>query len=114
METDAEVPWRQLNPSLHAILVTEQGDAVTGCVVLLPAWHAEFLWIAPAYRGRVSVARRLRDRVLAEVRRRQAPTLLMSAVSKEMNGILIGMGAERLPGDHYVLNLSQEATWHQP
>ena len=36
-------------------------------------------------------------------------TVLMAALSREMNGICCGLGADRLPGDHYVLTLKEVA-----
>lgn len=104
---DSDVPVAQLNPATTRILVAEQDGAIVGRVVLLQAWHAEFFEVAPAYRGRVSVIRALRRRLLEEAHTLQAPTLLMAALSKTMNGILCWLGADRLPGDHYVLTIKE-------
>ena len=109
LPADAEIPWQGLNPQLHHIVVTERGGLITGCVVLMQALHAEFLWIAPAYRGRVSVGRRLLAAVRGYTRRWRFPTVLMAACSKQMAGILAGLGADRLPGDHYVLTIKEGA-----
>jgi hypothetical protein len=102
----AEV-WPHLDPARTSILVAEQGETIVGHVVLMQAAHAEFFWIAPAYRGKVSVFRRLRDALVGEARAQQVPTILMSALSKHMNGIIAGLGADRLTGDHYVWNLKE-------
>lgn len=113
LPAETEIPWDRLDPARNQVLVTEHDGAITGCVVLMQVAHAEFLWIAPGYRGRVSVGRRLLERVQREARRLSAPTLVMAALSKTMNGILCGLGAERLPGDHYVLPLQEPRSCHQ-
>ena len=105
----AGIPWRDLDPRRNHVLVTEHDGMIAGCVVLMEAIHAEFLWIAPAHRGRVSVARRLRATVLDSARTWGYPTVLMAAMTKQMAGILAGLGADRLLGDHYVLNLKEVA-----
>ena len=107
--TDAGIPWRHLDPHRNHVLVTERDGQITGCVVLMNVLHAEFLWIAPAYRGRVSVFRRLRAAMFAYARRWRYPTVLMAALTKSMSGIVAGLGADRLPGEHYVLNLKEVA-----
>ena len=109
-----EIPWRELDPQHHHIVVTERGGLIVGCVVLMHTIHAEFLWIAPAYRGRVSVGRRLRAAVVGYARRWRFPTVWMSALGPPMSGMLAGLGADRLPGEQYVLRVKEERPCHQP
>lgn len=106
---EAGIPWRAMDPHRNHVLVTEQDGQITGTLVLMQALHAECLWIAPAYRGRVSVFRRLRHAMLAYARAWRYPTVLMASMSKQMAAILAGLGADRLPGDHYVLTLKEVA-----
>lgn len=113
LPVDAEIPLT-LDPARNAIVVTEQDGAITGCVVLMTVLHAEFLWVAPAYRGRVSVIRRLRDRIAADASAMGAPTVLIAALSRTMNAIACGLGAVRLPGDHYVWTMKEQAPCRQP
>lgn len=105
----AGIPWRDLDRHKHHVLVTEHDGHITGCLLLIQALHAECLWIAPAYRTRVSVLRRLRTALFAYARTWRYPTVLMGCLSKQMAAILAGLGADRLPGDHYVLNLKEVA-----
>lgn len=41
------------------VIVVEDGDEVVGCWALMPVYHAEGAWIAPAHRGKATVGRRL-------------------------------------------------------
>lgn len=102
---ETQVPWERLDPSRTQIHVTERDGAITGCVVLMQAWHAEFLWVHPAFRGRTSVIRRLRDALVTAAESMKLPTVWMSAMSRTMTGILCGLGAERVPGEHYLLTM---------
>src|SRR5258708_3987314 len=57
--TEAEVIWPHLVPERTTIVVVERDGQIVGCHVLSWLLHAECLWIAPQFRGRPSVARRL-------------------------------------------------------
>ena len=103
---DAEMP-AGMDPARNQIVVTERDGVMTGCLVLMQVLHAECLWIAPAYRGRVSVFRRLREALYRYARDKRYPTVLMSALGAPMSEIVTGLGADRLPGDHYVLTLRE-------
>ena len=105
--TDLESYWPHLNRERHAICVVEDAGRIVGHVVIMQTVTAEFLWIAEDHRGKASVFRRLRDIMVREATCLGTPTVLMSAMSKQMNGILAGLGADRLPGDHYVLNVRE-------
>lgn len=105
--TEARDAWEHLDPDRNRVIVAEHDGAIVGCVILMQAVHAEFFWIAEAHRGRVSVFRRIRERMVAEARAWRAPVVLASAVSDQMRCILGKLGAQSLPGDHYVLNLQE-------
>lgn len=106
-ETTLADSWPQLDPAKHHVLVVEQDGVVCGCLALLQSVHAEFLWIAPAHRGKASVGRRLRGAMLDLVRRWGFPTVLMASMDARMRGIVLGLGAIQLPGDHYVLKVKE-------
>jgi hypothetical protein len=97
--------WPYLRPMRNTVVVVEHDGEIVGSLVLMQTLHAEFLEIAPDYRGHVAVARKLRAGMTAEAERLGYPTVLASAISDEMRGILAGLGASQLPGDHYVLSV---------
>lgn len=96
-----------LSPEQVTVYVVERNGVLIGSLALMKAVHAEFLWIHPDYRGKASVMRRLRNVMLAEVRRLRLPTVLLAAVSDQMRRILHTMGAVLLPGDHFVLSVKE-------
>jgi hypothetical protein len=49
----------RFTPARTAMLVVEEEGEIVGCWALLLVAHAEGVWISPAYRGGVAVARRL-------------------------------------------------------
>jgi hypothetical protein len=101
----AGVP-RALDPHRNLVIVTEDAGHVVGCVVLMTALHAEFLWIADAHRGRAVVFRALWRRLVQEARTVGAPTVLAAALSRTMRNILNGLG-HVLPGRHYVMSIEE-------
>lgn len=95
--------WPYLDPMRTRIIVSERGGRIVGHLVLMLALHAEFLWVSPELRAKVSVIRRLREQMFIEARTWRAPTILMAALCHRMRRILTRLGARRLPGTHYVL-----------
>lgn len=103
-QTDAREAWGFLDPERNRVIVDERDGLIVGCVILMTTEHAEFLWVKDGYRGHGTVLRRLRDRLMAEA---HGPTVLVSAVSHQMRCILHKLGAQPLPGAHYVLTLKE-------
>ena len=94
-----------LNPANTQIVVVEnEAGAIVGCWASVLILHAEGVWIAPEYRTRTSVARRLwrrmRDLVLAS----GARAVVTAADSPQITTLLDRQGAQPLPQE-YVLCL---------
>jgi hypothetical protein len=113
--TELELVWPTL-PMDAAVVVVEDGTEIVGCWAAFTLAHVEGVWVAPAHRGKTSVARRLLGgmrRALAE--QFGATGAITGAMSDEVRGILDGLGAQKLPGDHYVLSLgSRRESCQQP
>jgi hypothetical protein len=113
--TELELVWPTL-PMDAAVVVVEDGGEIIGCWAAFLLAHVEGVWVAPAHRGKTSVARRLLGgmrRALAE--HFGASGAITGAMSDEVRGILAGLGATKLPGDHYTLTLGvRRATCQQP
>lgn len=103
--TEAEAVWPLLNPDTTRIVVVERDGEIVGCHVLLWVLHAECLWTAPAARGRGGVARRLWTAVQETVRAMGASGFMTAATDDRVRRLLAHVGAQRLPGDHYVMTL---------
>lgn len=102
--TELETVWPVL-PEDALVLVVEDGAEIVACWALLTVRHVEGLWIAPAHRGKGSVARRLLAgmRTLVGVR-----PVVTAAMTDEIRGLLDRIAAQKLPGDHYVMTLGGE------
>jgi N-acetylglutamate synthase-like GNAT family acetyltransferase len=90
-------------PPGSQILVVEDGAEVAGCWALLPYYHVEGLWVAPAYRKRGAVLRRL---IVGMRRLAQAVgvrAVWTGSVSDEVTGLLQHYGAQPIPGAHYAM-----------
>lgn len=107
--TEAESIWPLLDPETAQVLVVEHDDAIVGCWVLQPVLHAECLWIAPEHRGKSSVARRLWVSMHQTARELGARTVATSAVSEDVKDLLAHVGAVEVPGELYVMTISEES-----
>lgn len=97
--------WRSL-PSDAQVVAIEQDGALIGCSALFPAWHLEGVWIAPEYRKRVSVGRRLLRAWRALLAGLRTPEVLVMATNPESARLVFGLGsAVHLDCDHYAVTL---------
>jgi hypothetical protein len=94
---------------LDVIVVEDDAGTVVGCWGLMPMLHLEGLWIAPAYRGKVSVARRLLTATWAEVKRRAPRWVMTAAADDEIRTLLVKhMNALHVPSDTYLIPMHGE------
>lgn len=102
--TELEFVWPVLNPDASVILVVESdtGDLL-GCWAILQVWHAEGLWIAPEYRKKTSVGRRLLNAVFGAACQAHIPNLVTAALTDEVARLITKCGGKVLPGTHFVL-----------
>lgn len=85
------------------VVVVEDGETVVGCWALIPYVHVEGVWIAPAHRGRGSVARRLLSGMRRAAQAMGVSTVMTAAISDDVRELLAHLGATKLPGEHYAL-----------
>lgn len=102
-----ETVWAQLPDTTRVIVVEDEGRIV-GCVTGMLILHAEGLWIAPEYRKRVSVWRRLIAGFWSLAAGYGCAGAWAASVSEDMTRVLQKMGAQRLPGDHYVIRRKEQ------
>jgi GNAT superfamily N-acetyltransferase len=67
-ETELPKVLPYVKPEDAQIVVVEDDGRIVGCWAVLRIVHLEGVWIAPAYRGRGSVARRLLAKTLETAR----------------------------------------------
>ena len=105
MGTEAQALWPHLDAGRSTILVVEDEGEIIGTWALMNVLHAECLWIAPAHRGKSSVARRLWTALVKTAKERSAPTVATSALTDDVKALLAHVGAVKLDGDHYVMRM---------
>ncbi len=103
--TEAETVWPFLDAERASVIVVEDEGLIVGCHILMYVLHAECLWIAPEHRGRSSVARRLWSGVQRAVMSTGAKSIMTAACDDRVRGLLSHVGATKLPGDHYVIQM---------
>lgn len=98
-----------IGPEDIDIVVIEDGDRIVGCWGVMPMIHLEGVWIAPEYRGKGSVARRLVRSTWAEIKRR-APRWVMTAAADDTVRSLITkhFSGLRIPGEAYLIPMHGE------
>ncbi len=106
--TEAETLWPTLDAKHAQILVVEDGEKIVGCWTLMQVPHVECLWIDPAERARVTVARRLWLGMRALASQIGARVVWTAAVDDPVRGLLEHADARKLVGDHYLLPMERE------
>lgn len=101
--TELETAWPHLRPEDTSIIVVEHENQIVGCWAVVRYVHVEGVWVHPDHRRRGGVARRLLAAMWRTARGLGAGAVLTGAMSDDVRGILDGLGASRLPGDHYVV-----------
>ena len=76
-----ETVWPNLDPTADAVLVVEDAGQIVACSALVRAWHLEGTWVAPQWRRRVTVGRRLLTAMRALLRGRGVRDVLMMALN---------------------------------
>lgn len=104
--SEAEPLYPLLNPETAQVVVVEDGDRIVGCHVLMWVLHAECLWIHPHHRGKSSVGRRLWDAVQRTARRAGVHALMTAACDDTVRGLLAHVGAQQVPGEHFMVPLT--------
>lgn len=104
--TEAGPVWRHFDPERTTVLVVEHEGAIVGAWTLLNVLHAECLWIAPAHRGKTSVARRLWTLMQRTAQQLGVKAVATAAMSNEVRGLLEHVGATKVPGDHYAMRIA--------
>lgn len=104
--TEAAALGRFLTDAARVVVVEDHG-AIVGCHVLQPILHAEGLWIAPEYRKKVAVGRRLWSGVQREVREHFGVKWFATGCASEtVKRFLDRLGAKKLP-DHYMVPVEE-------
>lgn len=84
------------------VLVIEDEGRIVGCWALFPVWHVEGIWIDERYRCRGSVARRLLSGMRRWIRESGLSAVVTSALSPDIEALLVRLNAYALPGSAYV------------
>lgn len=103
--TEAETVWPLLDPARAEVLVVEHDGDIVGTWILMNVVHAECLWIAPAHRHGVSVARRLWTLMRRTAAAMGVPVVATAAVTDEVRSLLDHVGAVKVAGDHYAMRI---------
>ena len=82
--TELETVWPVLSPTDAQIVVVEDGPAIVGCWAVIRYVHVEGIWIAPAYRGRFAVGRRL-WRAMGQVARAWGASAVWTAAVSDIS-----------------------------
>jgi hypothetical protein len=98
--TEAEKVWPYLRETDRVVVVERDGEIV-GCHVLMQMWHLECLWKKPG--AGTGVSRTLWRFVQQTALAMGVPRCWTSALDDRTRGLLAHVGAEPLPGTHYVV-----------
>jgi hypothetical protein len=98
--TDLFTVLPYLPASETTIIVVEDDDGtIVGCWATFRVHHAEGVWVAPAYRHKVSVARRLWRRMRQVILERGAESMVTAAMAPEIDALL-AKRAQALPQEY--------------
>lgn len=103
-ELETVIPYL---PASASVIVVEDGDQIVGCWSVFEQTHVEGVWIAPEYRGRGSVARRLIATMVETARARGAQTVWTAAVTPDVADLALRLGAVELHARHFSLKIGE-------
>jgi N-acetylglutamate synthase-like GNAT family acetyltransferase len=101
--TALESVWQILRAGIDHVIVVEDDGVIVGCWTLIPVVHCEGIWIHRDHRHRGNVARRLIHAMQDEAQAMGAQAVVTSALVPEVADLATRLGAEILPGTHFVL-----------
>lgn len=98
---------RHVAPGDAAVVVVEDGDVIAGAWAVVKVTHLEGLWIAPAYRHRLSVAKALKNATLS-VARAWASWVAVWSDRDEISRMLTRhLHATRAPVDTFIVEMEK-------
>lgn len=99
-------PVAQILPETARVIVVEdEAGAIVGCWSVFQVVHVEGLWIAPANRGKGSVARRLLVEMRKQARDFGARAVMTAAITPDVRALIESVGGSQVPGEHFVMPL---------
>lgn len=105
--TELETVWAHLPAEARVVAVEDDGELV-GCWAVLPITHVEGVWVKPSHRNAGGVARRLLRGMRDVAQEMGARAVFTAALTPNVEDLLARVGAEPLPGTHYVLALPRK------
>lgn len=102
--------WRVFDPDQTRVIVVEDDGQIVGCWSLFNVVHCEGIWIAPDHRKQGAVARRLLRMLTMTARSMGARAVVTSALTENVADLAKRIGANPLPGEHFVMPIRQERT----
>lgn len=112
--TELETIWPYLDPASARVVVVEDEGQIIGCWAGFPLFHAEGVYVAPAHRGKVGVARHLLSRMRELAADVGARSIITGSIDPTVTDMLEKLGAVALPGTQYALPLKVGASCPQP
>lgn len=105
--TVLEHAWPYLDITTDKVVsVEDESGAIIGCCCLHLQWHLEGVWIAPAYRRKVSVGRRLLKTVRQLFGALHVRDVYMMARSPQGSDICQRLGdALKLDCEHFIVRV---------
>lgn len=105
-ETDVDLSaWLKLPEDTTRVVVVERDGEIVGCWTALQMMHFEGFWIAPAYRRRGSVLRRLLVHMQELLRGYGITQVLTLATTPEVRALLLTANATPVPGDTFMISI---------
>jgi ribosomal protein S18 acetylase RimI-like enzyme len=105
--TELATVYPHLDPASASIVVVEDGEQIVGCWARFSVTHLEGVYIAPAYRRSGSVARRLLGAMRSHLVERGIKAAMTSALSDDVATLAQRIGAQPMPGQHFLLTVEQ-------
>lgn len=103
--TELETVAPLLPEDAQVVIVEDTEGNLAACWAVLPVFHVEGCWIAPAHQKKGIVARRLIEAMRQTARRMGAQAVCTASMSEDVSGMLRRLGAVQLPGEHFSLRV---------
>lgn len=106
-DTDIPSVLPYVSPDQFEVVVVEDNGEIVGAWAVWRVVHVEGLWIAPAHRGKGSVAKRLYHATMEAAKKWTPEWVMTMAPNPHVRSLVEHIGGVPIPGETFVFSVKE-------